>query len=59
MEFVYWVDRIAIFMKSGDIAPDFAEKTVESFMGVPEMYREKLPEAVAHRVEEMRKRDNY
>lgn len=59
-EFDDWVDKIAGFMYSGGMSPNFAKQVVEeTFMAAPDMYRGKLPEAVARRVEEMRKRDNY
>lgn len=57
-EFDYWVYKIAWSMYARGIASCFVEEEVKTFMGVPEMYRKKLPEAVTRRLKEMRQQ-NY
>lgn len=57
-EFDDWVNKIARSMRTKGIASCFVEEEVKAFMGVPEMYRKKLPEAVTRRLKEMRQQ-NY
>lgn len=52
-EFDDWARKIAYSMQLRGISSCFAKEEIELY-AVPEMYREKLPEAVARRVEEMR-----
>lgn len=53
-QFDDWVNKIAYSMYARGIASCFVEEEVKAFMGVPEMYRKKLPEAVTRRIEEIR-----
>lgn len=52
-EFDDWTRKIAQSMCLRGISSCFAKEEMEAY-AIPEMYREKLPEAVARRVEEMR-----